>query len=78
MSEPPNLTEFVSWPQAVRVLGHAVALRALRNGTLTVYGYNGRRLVRRDAVERLRPHGRPVMRRRGDMLPSAANLGERR
>lgn len=78
MSEPFNPTEFVSLPQGVHMLGHAVALRALRDASLMVYGYNGRRLVRRDAVERLRPHGRPVIRRRGDMLPSAANLGERR
>lgn len=44
VTSEPHLSECVAWPEAVRVLDHAVALRAVRDGRLAVYLFKGRRL----------------------------------
>jgi hypothetical protein len=77
VKRPVNPDDFMGWPEACSTLGLANAVRAASSGHLAVFGLNGRHVVTRANVTRLRGISAP--RQRGDVLPPLTpDLGPRR
>ncbi len=74
-----DMSDYIGWPEACYALGLARAVHFAASGHLTVFGYQGRRLVKRANVARLKQANPASRRQRGDVLPPLApDLGPRR